>query len=362
MLAARAYEGEKELRLEEVDRPTPGPGDVVIKVESAGLAVGVLTQWLGGTYPVLPRTLGNEAAGLIAEVGSEVDDFSVGDRVRLHPNLCCRKCEYCTTGREQMCDAHSIIGQGIFGPAAMPQHLEYRDGCLAEYVRAPAWLIDPLPETVSFDAAAKVHDVADVLSAWKNADCRPGATVVFTAATGAVGSAFVRMAPLLGVSRVIAVARSSERLETLKELEPDLVETVAFDQLAEDWGETEGLTKRIQELAPAGVDAVIDFLPAGPGTWQAIKALKRGGTGVVMGPNFTPVPVPTFMLMRNCWRVIGTRGCTREDAREVLEWLDQGRLQIDDLVTHSFPLAEIGDASRIVLQRPEPTWMVTLHP
>lgn len=362
MLAARAYKDEKEFKLEEVDRPTAGPGDVVIEVKSAGLAYGVVIQWLRGFYPVLPRTLGNEAAGLVAEVGSEVTEFSVGDRVRMHPNLSCRECEYCLTGREQMCDSHSVIGQGVFGPTAMPLHQQYLDGGLAQYVKAPAWLIDPLRESISFDAAAKVHDVADALLAWKKAECGPGATVVLTAATGTVGSAFVRMAPLLGVARIVAVARSSERLAALKALQPDLVETVAFDELPEDWGETGGLSQRIHEAAPEGVDAVIDFLPEGPGTWQAIAAMKRGATAVVMGANMATPPFPTTFIMVNCWRIIGTRNCTREEAHQVLQWLDQGRLHLDDLITHRFPLTEIGEASRIVVERPEATWMVVVHP
>jgi threonine dehydrogenase-like Zn-dependent dehydrogenase len=362
MLAARAYKDETKFRLEEIDKPTPGSGDVVIEVKSAGLAYGVVIQWQRGFYPILPRTLGNEAAGIVAAVGDEVTEFAVGDRVRLHPNLCCRECEYCLTGREQMCDSHSIIGQGIFGPTAMPMHQQYLDGGLAQYVKAPAWLIDRLPDSVSFDAGAKVHDVADALLAWKKTGCEAGATVVFTAATGTVGSAFVRLAPLLGVGRVIAVGRSSERLAGLKALQPDLVDIVAFDELPEDWGEIGGLTQRIQEVAPEGVDAVIDFLPEGPGTWQAIASLKRGGTAVVMGANLAMPSFPTTLFMVNCWSIVGTRNCTREESHQVLRWLAEGRLHIDDLITHRFPLTEIDAAARMVLERPEPTWMVVVHP
>jgi hypothetical protein len=70
MLAARAYEGEQELRLEEIDRPKPGPGEIVMKVEAAGLPTGVIAQWDRGMYPIMPRTLGNEAAGSIFELGA----------------------------------------------------------------------------------------------------------------------------------------------------------------------------------------------------------------------------------------------------------------------------------------------------
>jgi len=362
MLAARAHKNETSLRLEEIDRPIPGSGDVLIQVKAAGLAPGVLEQWARGMYPILPRTLGNEAAGIVAQVGESVTKFEEGDRVRLHPNLACRECEYCMTDREQFCSAHSVLGQGLYGPDAMPLHQRYVDGALAEYVSAPAWLVDHLPETVSFDAACKVHDVADGLRAWKTTGVGPGATVVFTAATGTIGSSFIRMAPLLGIERVIAVARSAERLAQVRDLAPRLVDTIATDELDEDWGETHKLTAAIRALVPDGPDAVIDFTPAGPTTWQAVASTRRAGAIALMGPNLSPPPLPTLLIMVNGWRITGMRGCTREDARQVLRWLATDQLKIDDLVTHQYALTDIAEAEETVRERREPTWMVVVHP
>jgi threonine dehydrogenase-like Zn-dependent dehydrogenase len=362
MLAARAYEDETELRLEEVDRPSAGVGDVVIEVKSAGLPSGVLRQWQLGRYPILPRTLGHEAAGLIAEVGPGVEHVSVGDRVRLHPNLSCQRCEYCLTDREQMCSHHSVIGQGIFGPDAIELHKRYLHGCLAEHALVPAHLVDHLPDEVSFDAAAKVHDLADALRAWKRSGAKPGDTIVLTAATGTIGVTFVRMARLLGIGRIVAVARSAERLAAVQALDPSRVEAIAFESLPADWEANGGLTEGIRQVAPEGVDAVIDFLPEGAGTWQATASLKRGGTAVLMGTNMSAPPFPGVAIMGNCWQLVGTRGCTREDARQVLKWLEDGSVQVDDLVTHRFSLPQIGDAVRTVRERTEPTWLVVVQP
>jgi threonine dehydrogenase-like Zn-dependent dehydrogenase len=299
---------------------------------------------------------------LVAELGQGVTEFAVGDRVRLHPNLSCRQCEYCLTDREQFCSAHSIIGQGVYGPDAMPLHQRYIDGALAEYVVAPAWLVEPLSESVSFDAACKVQDVADGLRAFRTAGVGPGATVVLTAATGTIGSSFVRMAPLLGIERVIAVARSAERLAQIRDLAPDLVDTIATDDLGDDWAQAQKLTGAIRELVPAGPDVVIDFSPEGPMTWQSVAATKRAGAAVLMGPNLSPPPLPTLVIMVNGWRISGMRGCTREDARQVSRWLETGRLKLDDLVTHQYGLKEIAKAETTVRDRREPTWMVVVHP
>jgi threonine dehydrogenase-like Zn-dependent dehydrogenase len=362
MLAARGHQGETELRLEQVDRPVPSAGEVVIEVVSAGMPAGLLELWIRGLYPLLPQTLGHEAAGRIAAVGGPETGFSPGDRVRLHPNLTCRRCEFCLTDREQMCPACSMIGQGSFGPLARPLYERYHHGALAEYVLAPVWAVDRLSERISFDVAAKVHDVAVALRALKIAVSSPGATVVLTAATGTVGTSMIRIARLLGVKRLIAIARSTERLEGVRALDPELVDTIALDQLDADWGETQALTRAIRESVPAGPDAVVDLLPEGPGTWQAIASLKTGGTAVVMGSNLAMPSVPTMAIMAGCWRIVGSRNCTREDTRQIMCWLEDGTLVLDDLITHRFKLRDIAAAVTAVRRRPEPTWMLAINP
>jgi threonine dehydrogenase-like Zn-dependent dehydrogenase len=191
---------------------------------------------------------------------------------------------------------------------------------------------------------------------------RRDATAVFTAATGTVGTAAICIAKFFGVKRFIAVARSTERLQQVRQLAPKLVETIAFDRLSEDWGEHGGLTDQIRRIVPNGSGAVIDFLPEAPGTWQAVASLKTGGTAVLMGANPSAMPLTTVAIMRNCWRIHGTRNCTREDARQILAWIDEGALRLDDLITHRFQLHDIGAATRAVVDRSEPTWMVVANP
>ena len=282
MLAARAHQGATELSLEDLPRPEVGPGEALIKVASAGLAPGVLTLWQLGRYPILPRTLGNEAAGWVAEVGPGVTEFSLGDRVRLHPNLSSGACEYCLTDREQMCSAHSVIGQGIYGSAAMPLYERYHHGALAEFVLAPVRLIDSLPEEISFDAAAKIHDIADAARVLRTANLPPGGTGVLTAATGTIGTAAVRMAKFFGISRLIAVARSSARLHQIRELEPDLVQTIALEDL--DLEQAGALTEAIRRLAPAGSRRG-HRLPAGGTSYLATTTGLQGAVYVGTQPS-----------------------------------------------------------------------------
>jgi threonine dehydrogenase-like Zn-dependent dehydrogenase len=363
MLALRANRGAEALTVERVPVPSPGPHDVVVKVAAAGLAPGLMRLLEMGAFKHLPTTLGHEAAGTISAVGDAVTDVAVGNRVRVHPNLNCRDCDYCRTDRDMMCAQQAMLGHAAFGTVAMPLYDRYHDGGVAEYVRVPHWLIDPLPDTVSFDVAAKVHDFANALRALKVADLPIGATVVVTAATGTMGTATIRLAETLGIAELILVGRDHERLTAASRLSGRVgTSVVAFDQLSADWASTGGLTRRLLDLAPRGIDAVIDFVPDGPVIAQAMASLATGGTLVHMGANPTPLPIPVVALMVNCWRFVGTRACTRNDAREILRLLETGSLIGDDLITHRFALSDAVKAVDAVQRRTEPMWMTVVNP
>jgi threonine dehydrogenase-like Zn-dependent dehydrogenase len=107
---------------------------------------------------------------------------------------------------------------------------------------------------------------------------------------------------------------------------------------------------------------VIDYIPNGPATGQAMAALATGGTLVHMGANPTPLPFPAIALMANCWRFVGTRACTRNDALEVLGMLVGGALTADKLITHHFPLTDALEAIEAMQQRNDPMWMTVVHP
>jgi threonine dehydrogenase-like Zn-dependent dehydrogenase len=363
MLALRAHRDSTVLVLDEIPIPEPGPLDVVVKVVAAGLAPGMMRLLEMGAFKHLPTTLGHEAAGTIAAVGRDVPGFGAGDRVRVHPNLNCGRCGYCRSERDMMCREYAMVGHASFDAVAKPLYDEYHDGGLAEYVRVPHWLADPVPDSVSFDVAAKVHDIANAVHALKCADLRAGSTVVVTAATGTMGTATVRLAEHFGIAHLVLVGRDMERVSSVARLAGRIsTDVVALDELPGDWARTGGLTHRLRELLPAGAQAVIDYIPDGPATAQAMGALVPGGTLVHMGGNTSPMQVPAIALMINCSRFVGTRACTRTDAQEVLRLLETGALVADDLITHRFPLTDAVKAVDLMQQRAEPMWMTVVNP
>lgn len=363
MLAVRAHTGSKELHLDTIPIPILGPEDVLIKVASAGLAPGVFSNLSAGRYTHLPTTLGHEVAGTIASVGASVTSSAVGDRVRLHANISCQQCLYCLSDREQICAEAAIIGFISFGKGRLPLYEKYHDGGLADFIKVPYWLVDKLPQNISFNVAAKVQDLASAVRALKCAQLELGSTIIVTAATGSMGVSTLKLAEHFPISRIIIIARSAERLRAVQKLTKIPTEIVALDDLG-DWPSTRALARKLRELAPNGANAIIDFMPnsAGPDIWQVMGGLASGGTLVHMGGNSSTLPLTATALMVNCWRIVGTRSNTRSDTKFVLNLLESGSMNVDELITHQFPLREIKHAVSTLQNRSPPMWMGVVNP
>lgn len=361
MRAAVAHQGEGRLRIEDVPVPEIGPGEALVKVAVCGMPHGLMNLVQRGRIKLLPAPVGDEAAGVVAEVGPGVRHVRPGDRVRVHAVLSCRDCDLCRTDQEPFCPAVSLIGHAVLGgPAAMELYERYHGGCLAEYVRVPVWNLDPLPDSVPFEVAARVHNLAVCLRALRRAAPRVGDTLVVLGGSGASGAATVKCAPLFGVERVVIVARSRANLDRVRDLEPGLVEVVSLDELPVGWEEQRLLTERLRQLSHGrGVGAVVDFLPvASPATLQGIMALRRGGSAVLVGGGRPDPGIPYGMIMTNGLEIKGSYAHVRRDATDLLGLLGAGRMDVSALLTHSFPLEKANDAVTTVESRAgAPLWV-----
>jgi len=363
MTAARAHQGASELRLERLPVPEPGDGEVLVKVVSAGIAPGMMKLLEMGQFKYLPTTPGHEIAGTVATLGHGVDSTWLGARVRVHPMLSCGTCEYCRSDRQQMCDESAMIGHAAFGRGALSLYARYHNGGLADYVCVPAAQLDRLPQHVSFDVGAKVHDLANAVRALKCAALPETGRLIITAATGTMGTASIKLASFYGARALVLVARSRERLEALRPLAGTLpVQCIALEDLETDWPNTQTLKTRLLACMPGGADAVLDYFPHGPGSVQVASAMALGGTFVHMGGNGAALPFALREMMVACWRFVGTRACTRADTAEVLALLQERQLDAEDLITHRFTLREINQALEAVHTRHLPIWMAVVNP
>ena len=358
MLAAQVIDRDGTLEVVEIPRPNPDPGEVLVKVEAAGLAPGAFNLLRMGHVPILPTVLGHEISGTVALAGSPEDGKWVGRRVRVSPLLSCGECEYCTSDREMMCDEHSMIGHAVFGPRARGRYERYHNGGLAEFVLVPTANLDPLPDSIGMELGSKVHDFGNAVRALKLADLPRSSTLIITAASGAMGVATIALAPEFGVEKIIAIGRHPDRIEAARQVDPQRVHGIVLSE--EDTAET--LVGRIRAAAPEGAHASIDYLPAGPGTSMIFGALRTGARMVHMGVNPAPFLLPPAAFSVRCISFIGTRNGTRQDAHDAMALLEKDPARYAHLITHRFGLDEAFRARDIFANRSEAMWMAVVVP
>ena len=363
MQAYRVEKDSKEMSLQTVPVPSLGAQDVLIKVKSVGLAPGVFTMMRMGMLKSLPYTLGHEIAGVIEEIGSDVRDLGHGDRIRIHSNVSCGKCRYCASGDDQMCVEAGIMGFKYFGkPGRTGRWDKYRDGGLAEYVRAPSWLVQHLPENVNFDVGAKVHELATAYRTLCQARLKPGATLIVIAAPGAVGASVVKLVPLFGVKRLVLVGRSTQRLQKVQSLSQVKCDLVGFDEIEPGFDQGGfGLSNTLQQMIPEGADAIVDLLGSTGNGYPVCRAMAVRGTYVHLGGNMTPLPMPALQLMVNCWTFVGTRNHSRGDSEMILGFLREGHIKADELVTDRWNFDEAPQAVQNLVDRSSGGWFSVIN-
>jgi threonine dehydrogenase-like Zn-dependent dehydrogenase len=363
MLAARVHPKRNTFVLEDVPVPDIGPGEVLVKVHSAGLSRGLISVWLfTDMIKLLPATLGHEIAGVVAATGPGVSRFRAGDRVHVYAPLGCRRgsCAACAEGDESACPSFAMIGYALFQHGGMPLYERYHDGGMAEFVRVPEANLDKLAAGTSFEAGCKISTAAISWKAVRVArSTAPGGTLLVTGASGANGSLAVACAPLAGFDRVIAVAAHRSALDRLTGMFPQLT-TVATEELEPGWEKKGQLTETLRELT-GGIDAIVDFTPIGPAVAaQCLPVLNRSGRAVFMAGNPSLIEVNYLDIMTRNLCVSGCPHATRGDVRQVAQLVADGELDLDRFVTHRYRLPDAQQAMKAIMLRGESPALVVL--
>lgn len=294
----------------EMERPSPGAGQILMKVVGCGVCRSNLHMiegdWLGGGVPSFtPIVPGHEVTGHVVEVGEGVADFAVGDAVGVQPLWwTCEECEFCTSGREQLCRSREITGETVHGGYG-----EYMAAHAAHTYHVP-------PELDLVDAAPLFCPGITAYGAVDKLDIGPG-SVVAVFGLGGVGHMAVQFAALTG-AEVVAVGRNREHLDVALELGAaraiDSTDEAALEALA------------------GTADAVLTFAPVSSVSERALKSLKWGGTLV----NAVPFSVRQFHF--NSGQTLkGTILGNRDQMREVLRLAAEGKIRT---VTERFPMNE----------------------
>ncbi len=339
MRAAVFHGPGRPLELTEVETPTPGLGDVLVRVAGCGLCHTDLHYIDHGvkTFKPPPLILGHEAAGTVAELGEGVTDRSVGDRVLIPAVLSCGRCGYCRQGRENLCESLVMLGNHV-------------DGAYAEYVSVPASELVSLSEDLPLERACVIADaVSTPYHAVKNRGRVRMGDDVAVVGCGGVGLNVVQCAVAAG-ARVLAIDLNEERLEIARTL--GAAETI-------DSREVERVDKHVRRLTDGGVDVAFEAIGTPATIELAFSLLRRGGRLCVIGYSQEPVTVSAARLMYYELEMVGSLACGGGEYPEIVDLVREGKLQLDPIVSGTVSLEEINEAFDRLRHGEGVRWVVT---
>ncbi|UNX54767.1 2,3-butanediol dehydrogenase [Georgenia sp. TF02-10] len=286
MRAAR-FHGTQDLRVDHIDEPAPGRGQVKLKNAFAGICGSDLHMYFaplpeGSEYPKhpltgagLPQVLGHEFSGTVVELGADVDGVAVGDRVAVWPVYYCGRCAACRQGRYNACRMIGFHGLTADG------------GGMAEFTTVPASQLHKLPDAVDLRLGALVEPMAVAWHAVERSGIRPGQSAL-VAGAGPIGIGVWFALKAHGVDRVIVSEPSAPRRATIGALGADVLDPV-----------NEDLPARVADLTGGdGVEAAFDAAGAGPAIASALPLLAPGANLVVVAIHERPMEfLPTALVM-----------------------------------------------------------------
>jgi L-iditol 2-dehydrogenase len=326
-MRAAVLRAPRALGVESIEAPRPGPGEVLLRVRAAGICgtdYRIFTGERAVEYPLVP---GHEFIGEVAALGTGVDRLAVGDRVAVEPNWGCGACDLCRDGSGNLCLARTAVGID-------------RAGGFAELAALPERACWVAPRALTDDQLLLTEPLAVVVRAVARGAPRAGESAAVVGA-GTLGLLALQVLRAHGC-RVLVVSRTARRLELARVLGADGV--VAL-------GAGDAVTRDAVAAARAlsgrdGVDLVVETA----GTAAAVEFtlghvgfVRPGGRVVLTGLPHEPAAVSLFSLVR---REIDVRGSMiyQQEFGEALALLARGAIEVAPLLTHRFPLAEIGAA------------------
>lgn len=317
--------------VEQRPAPSVGTGDVLIRVEYVGICGSDVhlfrTGKQGENVATQPMILGHEAAGTVVEIGSGVDDLTVGNRVAIEPGAVCGRCAYCRSGKYNLCP-HMVF------PSTPPF-----DGAYRTYISVPRYGVYLLPEGVSTREGAMMEPLAVALQNTKRGSVGLGSRVVVLGA-GPIGLMNVLACRARGAATILVSGRHTRKLE-----------------LAGYCGATSVIDVRTADLEHAvldatggeGADVVIDCTGTVEGLSSTPALVRNGGKIVMVGmPAQDVVPINVTKLI---WKEADLLGSFRYDNvfPTAIDAVAAGTIDVDPLITHEFALTELSAAFDFVI-------------
>ncbi len=303
-MKAVVWTGPRQMEIQNIDRPEPGHGELLIRIDAVGICGSELSGFLGeNSLRVPPLIMGHEFAGEVAAIGPGVVGHQLGERVTVNPLLTCGSCPSCLMGLESLCATRQLIGV-------------HRSGAFAEFVTAPAANCLPMPDGMSAVTGSLAEPLACGVRAARLGGVSQGSRVVILGA-GAIGLMCIAAVRKAGGSATMSVEVNPGRLVT-----------------AASWGAEKTCDARTQDPAAVikeltggqGADVVIDAVGSSITRRTAVDLARPGGTVVLVGLHEAESVFAANHIIRSEIKLTGSFAYTREDFAQAVSMLAAGDL------------------------------------
>jgi 2-desacetyl-2-hydroxyethyl bacteriochlorophyllide A dehydrogenase len=318
-MKALVWQGPFKMNIEEVEKPQPKKGDVLIRTKSVGICGSDLEVFRGDFAQAIPPLIpGHEACGIVEEVTQGVENVRAGDRVVLDPGIFCGKCEFCRQGAYWQCDHRGILG------------MQRYNGAYAEYFTVPHLSCFSIPKEIEWDEAALIDILADPLHAMDMIPLRISETVAVFG-PGPAGICFVQLAKIAGASTVILIGTRKERLALGSKLGADITINITQEDVIETV---------MQITNGRGVDIGIEASGSTQALAETLKVTRKQGRVMVFGIYSQNASLDMQDMHRRELKIFGSSGCPWSMPRAI-ELISNKRVQVKPMISHRVNLEQL---------------------
>lgn len=328
----------KKIIFREVDIPTPGPDQVLVKIKKIGIC-GSDIHVYHGTHPYTsyPVTQGHEVSGQIVELGEYVKDLSVGQKVTIEPQVFCGRCHPCLHGKYNLCEKLKVMGFQTTGTAS-------------EYFAVDASKVTPIPENMTYGEGAMLEPLAVTVHAAKRFPDLKGAKAVVLGC-GPIGILLIQSLKALGASEVLATDISDMRLNLAKEMGADHV----VNTKEKDFGEA-----LLEAYGPDKADVIYECAGSDITMEQAIQNARKGSTIILVAVFGKRASVDLAKLNDSELDLNTSMMYRHEDYADAIRFVKEGKIQLKPLQTAHFAFADYQAAYQFIDDNREKTMKVII--
>ena len=341
-MQAATYSGGQRFEVTKVETPEVQPGGVLVRVRNCGICGSDLHMYRG-EFPAAPdMRMGHEIAGEVAAVGEGVSGLEIGQTVAIEPVEVCRQCDFCVSGRYQLCPERKFLG--IMLP-----------GAFAEYVHVPAYTVHPLPDGVDTEVGSLVEPLAVSVHGLRQVGLSFGERVLVLG-SGTIGLMALVAARALGASDVFVTARYPHQAEAALALgAAKAIE--AGDNAVQEL--TAAFAGRPPEVVVETVGGHADTLG------KAVELVAMGGRVSILGVFSQPVTINAMVAVLKEVTMVGGivygRPNSRSDFEVALEIAARHVDELRRLITHRVALADIGQGFATAADKSQRSIKVTVE-